>query len=98
MCENARTEYKPRTDVEQKSGMFLKAKSLYKFYLGRATTSTGISMRQMLGQNNISWSGPQNGSQVRQEHFSTTFPAGSETHAVGRPVYGTIHDLSKAKP
>lgn len=83
MYENAGRENKPRTDLEQKSDMFLNVKSLYKCHLGRAMTSTVISVRQTLGQNSTSWNGPQEGSQARQEHFLDTFPAGcSETHAV----------------
>lgn len=80
MHENAGTENKPGTDVEQKSDMFLNVESLYKHHLGRAMTITVISVRQTAGQNSTSWSGPQKGLQARQEHFSDTFPAGcSET-------------------
>lgn len=46
MYENAGTENKPGTDVEQKSDMFLNVESLYKCHLGRAMTSTVISVRQ----------------------------------------------------
>lgn len=62
MYENTLTENKPRTDVEQKSDMLLNVTSLYKRHLGRATTSTVISVRRMLGQTSMSWSSPQKGS------------------------------------